>query len=132
MKILGIKKVIRLMMVVLMAIPLPEAALAAQVDRSVAQKTMVSTDEVLNTVSSVNGARHEMEKDIREFLKKDEVKSKLEEKGLSSDEISSRLASLSDSELKMMSGQIQEARAGGNILVTVLLIVLIIYFIKRI
>lgn len=137
MKTVGLNKVIRLVMVVLMALPIPDAALAANVKYTIAQQQMVSTDTVLETVvpkadMSVAGGRVEMENDIKEFLKKEDVKSKLKEKGLSADEISSRLASLSDSELQMMSKQVQEARAGGDILVAILLVVLIIYFARRI
>jgi hypothetical protein len=56
----------------------------------------------------------------------------LAQKGLLTKEISQRLAMLSQEELNQMGTQIKEARAGGDILITVLLVLLIIYVAKRI
>lgn len=115
---------------VLLMLPVPNAALAANVQNSVAKKEMVSTAVALNEIDF--SARASVEKEIQDFLQNDDVKAQLKAKGISAEEMTSRLASLSNEELKTMSKQVQEARAGGDILVTVLLIVLIIYFIKRI
>lgn len=41
--------------------------------------------------------------------------------GLSADEVDSRLASLSDQEIRQLPGQVSEARAGEDILVAILL-----------
>lgn len=70
--------------------------------------------------------------DLQDFINRDDVKKILLERGISADEASVRLANLSTAELKQLSGQIKQAKAGGDILVTILLIVLIIYLVKRI
>lgn len=129
MKTSGLNKMMRFMMVVLMAMPLPQFALAAQ-----AQKEMVSASTALNEMNSVAvpETRKQHEKDIQAFLQNDQVKAHLQAKGVSTEEMTSRLASLSDSELQTMSTEIQQARAGGDLLVSILLIVLIIFIVKRI
>tara|TARA_B110001454_G_scaffold219204_1_gene252197 strand:- start:7611 stop:8090 length:480 start_codon:yes stop_codon:yes gene_type:complete len=129
MKTSVLKKMMRLVMVVLMMIPLPQMALASN-----GQKEMVTASAVLDEMNRVAlpTSRQQQEKEIQAFLQNDQVKAQLHAKGVSAEEMTSRLASLSDQELKSMSTQIQQSRAGGDLLVTVLLIVLIIYFIKRI
>lgn len=125
----GLNKIVRLVMITLMAIPLPNMALAAKV-----QKEMVSASGVFNEINFVSSSprRHQQEKEIQAFLQNSDIKAQLRDKGVSAEEMTSRLASLSDQELQTMSTQVKQARAGGDLLVTVLVIVLIIYFIKRI
>lgn len=98
---------------------LPSQALAA--------KAMIPTSTVVTELN-----RTEAQGKIKNFLSEDKIRQTLEEKGLSADEINTRLAHLSDQEMQDLAGQIEQARYGGDILVTVLLIVLIIYFAKRI
>jgi len=69
---------------------------------------------------------------VQSFLNKPEVKQELVKRGLSEKEAEMRLASLSESELRQLSGQVDQARAGGDILITILIVVLIIFLIKRI
>lgn len=69
---------------------------------------------------------------VQNYLNRTDVQQALIERGLSPEEASSRLASLSEAELRQLSGQIEQARAGGDILVTILIVVLIIFLIKRI
>lgn len=91
---------------------------------------MLSTTEALHEMNRTQG-----EADIQEFLKRDDVQRQLMKVGLSQEEAQKRVASLSDAEVKKLSTDIQKATAGGDIggiLVTVLLVVLIIYLIKRI
>ncbi|OYZ23080.1 MAG: hypothetical protein B7Y39_06215 [Bdellovibrio sp. 28-41-41] len=125
----GLNKIVRLVMVALMAMPIPNMAFAASV-----QKEMVSASSVLNemNVVALPANRQQQEREIRAFLQNDDVKAQLQAKGVSAEEMTSRLASLSDQEMNSMSTQIQQARAGGDLLIAILVIVLIIYFIKRI
>ena len=61
-----------------------------------------------------------------------ELRQKLAERGLPTDEISARLASLSDTEMKQLAQQMDSAQYGGDILIAILVVVLIIFLIKRI
>ena len=88
---------------------------------------MISTSSVLADIS-----REDAQADVRDYISKSEVQSELMKHGLSADEVDSRLASLSDQEIRQLAGQVSEARAGGDILVAILLVVLIIFLIKRI
>ncbi len=92
-----------------------------------ANHQMIPTSAVLAELT-----RAEAETEVRGYLQKSEVQSELLKQGLSSDEISARLASLSEQEMRQLSSQVREARAGGDILVAILIVVLIIYLIKRI
>lgn len=88
---------------------------------------MISTSMVLAETT-----RSQDEKNIRDYLQKSEVQNELIKQGISSDEATARLANLSEQEIRQLSNQVKEARAGGDILVAVLLVVLIIYFVQRI
>lgn len=92
-----------------------------------ANHQMISTGAVLAELT-----RAEAETEVRGYLQKSEVQSALLKQGLAPEEISARLASLSEQEMRQLSSQVQEARAGGDILVAILVVVLIIYLIKRI
>lgn len=92
---------------------------------AVASQTMISTSSVVADLD-----RAQTEQKIQEFLNTDKVRQTLIDRGVAPDEVSSRLASLSETELRMLSGQVEEARAGG-ILLEILIIVLIIFLIKR-
>ncbi len=130
MKTSRLQKLVCFVLVALLTLPAQNVAFAANSQSSTSQKEMVSASAVLNEIYV--SPRADVEKEIRDFLSNDDVKAQLQAKGVSAEEMTSRLASLSDQELQTMSKQVHEARAGGDILVTVLLIVLIIYFIKRI
>lgn len=95
--------------------------------QAVASKAMIPTTSVVTEMS-----RAEAQAKVQNLLSEDKIRQALEEKGLKADEINSRLAHLSDQEMQDLAGQIEQARYGGDILVTVLVVVLIIYFIKRI
>lgn len=94
-------------------------------------ETMISTAAVIEELS-----RAEAERKVEEIVSTAEVRAKLESMGISQQEIGGRLASLSDSELRQMATQMEEARYGGDgvvgILVVVLLVLLIIFLAKRI
>ena len=91
---------------------------------------MISTNDAVTEMT-----RAESHQKVADFLKRDDVKKQLMKLGVSSDEASLRVASLSDAELKKIAGEIEKGTAGGDIggvLVIVLLVVLIIYLVKRI
>jgi hypothetical protein len=93
-------------------------------------KKMISTSVVVDDM-----ARAKAEEKINSYLNRAEIRSELIKRGVSPEEVSSRLASLSDQELKQLAGQMDEAMYGGDvvgILIVVLLVLLIIYLAKRI
>ncbi|MES2803548.1 MAG: PA2779 family protein [Bdellovibrionota bacterium] len=87
---------------------------------------MISTTEVLERFD-----RKMTEEKLTSFLSQQDIQQKLVDQGVSVSEAKARIASLSDSELQNLSQQIDKAQYGGDILITVLLIVLIIYLVKR-
>lgn len=94
---------------------------------AVAESSMIPTSVVVDHLD-----RSQTETKIHDFLSRTDVQKALLEQGVSPDEISSRVASLSETELRQLLGQVEHAQAGGDILVTVLLVVLIIFLVKRI
>ena len=77
-------------------------------------------------------SRVETEREIQNFLQNSNVQKELIMHGLTAEEASARIANLSDLEIRQLSSQLQEARAGGDILVTVLIVVLILFLLNRI
>ena len=95
-----------------------------------AQASMISTSEAFDFTK-----RDQAEKNVSEFLHRGDVKDQLVKLGLNPEEAQRRLASLSDKEVKELSADIEQSRAAGDlggILVLVLLIVLIIFLVKRV
>lgn len=92
--------------------------------------------EMITTVDALdNMTRAQGEATVGEFLKRDDVKNQLVKLGVSPEEANRRIASLSESEVKKLATDIEKAQLGGDvggILVIVLLVILIIYFAKRI
>ena len=88
---------------------------------------MISASQVLEEIT-----RTQAERNIRDYLEKTAIQNELLKNGISSDEAIARLSILSEQEIRQLSGQVNEARAGGDILIAILLVVLIIYFAKRI
>lgn len=103
---------------------LPNVAFA---EVTLSQNQMVSTSVLVDDFN-----RELTQEKIISYLNKDDVKQKLMDNGVSASEANSRIASLSNQELQKLSQQIDQAQYGGDILVTVLLIVLIIFLIQRI
>ncbi len=89
--------------------------------------SMIPTSLVLADMN-----RAQTENEIREFLSTAEVRNQLAKEGVSESEISKRIASLSEQELQQLAGEVKEAKAGGDILFAILIVVLIVYLIKRI
>lgn len=87
--------------------------------------------EMIATTSVVAGLDEEQsKKKVENYLSRVDVQQALQAQGLSSKEISQRLASLSPTEMNQLAVQMEKAQAGG-LLVEILLIVLIIYIVKR-
>lgn len=98
-----------------------------------AESVMNSTSPMIpSTVVVAELTRAQALANVQEFLNKPEVRERLAKSGLSEKEAELRVASLSEAELKQLSTQMDQARAGGDILVAILLVVLIIFLIKRI
>lgn len=118
------KRIWMLVMVFLMS-NVTNAALAAGAVNH--KNKMISATSVLAEIN-----RDQAEENIRSFLQKSDVQNELIEQGLSKEEVSLRLANLSEQEIRQLSTQVKEARAGGDVLVAVLLVVLIVYLVQRI
>ncbi len=102
---------------------------APQVAMSEAARVM---EMIPTTVLVAELTREQARENVADFLKRSEVQEQLLERGLSQEEVTSRLAALSKTELNLIASQIDQAKAGGDILLTILVVVLIIFLIKRI
>ena len=102
---------------------IPDVALA----ETAVATSMIPTSAV---VSDMNAA--EAKANVDQFLKRDDVRQQLMANGISADEAATRVAALSPTEMKNLSSQMEQARAGGDLLVTILVVVLIIFLIQRI
>lgn len=96
-----------------------------------AAQEMISTTVVVEDMS-----RAQAQSKVEEILNRSEVRSELAKRGVSTEEINGRLASLSDSELRQLAGQMDQAMYGGDgvvgILIIVVLVLLIIFLVKRV
>lgn len=88
---------------------------------------MISTSAVV-----VDLDRAQAQDAVQNYINQPEVQNALMKSGISMEEASARVASLSETELRQLSGKVQQAQAGGDILIAILIIVLIIFLIKRI
>ncbi|MCM2282756.1 MAG: PA2779 family protein [Bdellovibrionaceae bacterium] len=93
---------------------------------AVANQGMISTTAVITELD-----REATQQRVQEFIRSTDVQRLLMERGVSAEEASQRIATLSESELHQLAGQVDQARAGGDILITVLIVVLIIFLIKK-
>jgi HAMP domain-containing protein len=103
---------------------IPEIASAEVLDQ------MIPTQAVVDSLS-----RTELEAKVQGYLNRDDLKDQLRKLGVSPEETSQRVANLSDSELNDLAKQMDQGRYGGDIvgiLVIALVVILIIYFAKRI
>ena len=110
------------------------AVLLTNIQVAVAETATPKMIPTMNLVEEMS--RSESVKTITELISRDEVQIELEKAGLSKDEVTKRLASLSDSEIRDLTKQLDQARYGGDavggVLVLVVLILLIIFLAKRI
>lgn len=103
---------------------IPQVAFAETAEK------MISTAEVVDSMS-----RSQAEERVRRHLDREDLRNEFLKLGVSPDEVSSRVASLSATELNRLADQMDQARYGGDVvglLVVALLVLLIIYFAKRI
>ena len=110
------------------------ALLLSHVPHVVAAETalqMIPTSAVVQELS-----RKKTQNEIENTLNEVEIRSELGKLGLTPNEISNRLSTLSDAELRQFSEQLKQAQFGGEsvtgILLIVVLVLLIIYLAKRI
>jgi len=97
---------------------------------SVAHAGIMSTSEALTHMSRSQG-----EKTLMEFMNRSDVMDQMIKLGVSPEEAKLRLASLTDAEVRSLTEDIEEAKAGASIsgvLVLVLVILMIIYFARRV
>lgn len=104
---------------------LPQVVFAETVVQN--HNKMISTTEFIEQFN-----RKATQEKVANYLSQQDVEKKLVEQGVSADEAKQRIASLSDVELQNLSQQIDKAQYGGDILVAILIVVLIIYLVKRI
>ena len=102
---------------------IPDVALA----ESASAMKMIPTSAV---VSDLNAA--DAKANINNFLNREDVQKQLMANGITADEAALRVAALSPAEMKNLSSQLEQARAGGDILLAILIVVLIIFLIQRI
>ena len=121
------KKFFKLWLVILLSLTIshfPEVAFG------VIAEQMISTTEVVESLE-----RTLVEAKIQNYLDREDLQKELKKLGISPNEVSQRMASLSVSELNQLSVQMDQARYGGDVfgvLVLVLIVLLIIYLAKRI
>lgn len=98
-----------------------------------ANEALHRSQEMIPTrVALEDFSRGEAEQEIGKFLERADVETQLLKQGISPKEISSRLAGLSEREIRQLSMQVKEVRAGGDILFSILIVLLIIFLAKRI
>lgn len=91
---------------------------------------MIATATVVDNMSRAMDQQR-----VVEFMGRQDVQDQMVKLGVSPDEAQKRVASLSDRELRKIAGDIEQQNAGGSIfgiLALVLVVILIIYFAKRI
>jgi hypothetical protein len=115
----------RTVIAVLMAFMLTNVPHIAAAE-AVAESKLAATTELVSELT-----RTQAEEKVANYLQMSEVRKGLEARGISPDEVSLRIASLSDQELKQLAEQMDQARYGGDILIAILVVVLIIFLIKR-
>jgi hypothetical protein len=104
---------------------IPHLALAETVTAKMIPTTVV--------IGEMN--RAEAQEKINNFLSRADVQKELMKHGISKSEAETRLASLSENEMKQLASQMDKAQAGGDLfglLILVVLVLLIIYLAKRI
>jgi hypothetical protein len=80
---------------------------------SAAQAGIVTTDSIVSADRDASLAS------IRTQLQREDVQAQMQKMGVDAVNVDARLATLSDSELRDLSGQMQNAPAGGGVLVLV-------------
>lgn len=96
-----------------------------------ARASMIETSDFVNKLTIAQDRAK-----VEELLQREEVQKELEKYGVTKAEASLRLASLSDAEVQAMARQMDQSVVGGDpiiyVLVVVLLVLAIVYLIKRV
>ena len=85
---------------------------------------MVGTDQIINPAPT-----HQAREHVKEFLSSEAAYQQLLELGVSPDEITRRIDSLSDSELARINQGIDQLNAGGDSILAILLVIFIVFVI---
>lgn len=121
----------KLFWAVLMAVIMtnvPNIALANGIANQ--NQEMISTMSVVEELS-----RAQAEAKVQSYISREDIRTALIQRGVNPDEVTARMASLSDRELRNLAMQMDQAMYGGDvggILILVLIVVLIIFLVKRI
>ncbi len=94
---------------------------------ALAMDTMIATHVAVADLS-----RTQANQQVQNFMSEAQVRNELLKRGVTPEEATARLANLTETEVKQLAGQIETARAGGDILWTILIVILIIFLVKRI
>ncbi len=84
---------------------------------------MVGTADVL-----ASEQRAQLEEKIVTYLQREEVRDQLLQQGVNADQVSDRVAALSDQEVQSLAGRIDELPAGGDLLGAAVLVFLVLLF----
>jgi len=124
-------KSLRFSCAVFMAVIMTNVPYFAWADAVIAERPpMIATSVLVDELS-----RTEAQQKVQSYLNCDDLKLALTQQGISPQVVASRLASLSDRELRDLASQMDRAQYGGDvtgILVVVLIVILIIFLVKRI
>ena len=88
------------------------------------QAAMIGTDQIINPAPTHQAGDH-----VKEFLSSEAAQQQLLELGVSPEEVTRRIDSLSDSELARINRGIDQLNAGGESVLGVLLIIFIVFVI---
>lgn len=119
------KTLVRMMLCLMISFTLIELPIMKS-----AHASMITTNEVVTEMT-----RAQSQEKLANFMDRKDVQEQMVRFGVSPEEASKRVASLSDAELRKIAGEIDKSTVGGDvggILVLVLIVILIIYFAKRI
>lgn len=88
------------------------------------QAAMVGTDQIINPAPT-----HQARDHVKEFLSSEAAQQQLLELGVSPEEVTKRIDSLSDSELARINQGVDQLDAGGESILGILLIIFIVFVI---
>lgn len=95
---------------------------------------LLSPSDILESKEKEKVAQGMSEKkeQLRVLLQRKDLQERLSEFGISPEEAETRIANMSNEELKVFENEINELKAGAGILELVLVVLMIIYFAQRI
>ena len=120
----------KLLLRILLCLTISFTLIELPIMKSAHASDMISTTEVVDNLS-----RGQDQQKIIEYMGRKEVQDQMIKLGVKPEEAKLRLAGLSDREMRKMAGEIETSTAGGDlggILIIVLVILAILYLVKRI